>query len=183
MQLYPTPLPGLLRATGPRVQDERGAFSRLFCATSLQEALGSRQVVQINHSLTREMGALRGLHFQHPPHAEMKLIRCLRGKAWDVAVDLRANSPTFRHWHAEELTPENGVMVVIPEGFAHGFQCLAPDTELLYLHTASYAPAAEGGIRHDDPALSIRWPLPPRALSDRDLRHPPLPAAYRGIEL
>ncbi len=116
----------------------------------------------------------------HPPHAEMKLVRCLRGRVWDVAVDLRAESPTFLHWHAEELSPDNHRMVVIPEGCAHGFQVLTPDSELLYLHTAFYAPDAEGGVRHDDPALGIRWPLPVTDLSPRDRSHPLIDAGDRG---
>lgn len=111
----------------------------------------------------------------------MKMIRCLRGRAWDVAVDLRTGSPTFLHWSAVELSADDAQMVVIPEGFAHGFQALEPDTELLYLHTEFYDPTSEGGLRYDDPRLAITWPLPPRDLSPRDLAHPLVTADFAGM--
>ena len=111
----------------------------------------------------------------------MKLIRCLRGRVWDVAVDLRAGSPTFLHWHAEELAGGDARMVVIPEGFAHGFQTLEAESELLYLHTAAYHQPAEGGLRYDDPRLAIAWPLPPHDLSRRDVSHPLLDDDFTGI--
>lgn len=183
MKLSATPLEGLFVADAVVVSDPRGAFSRLFCANALEPALGARRIVQINQSLTRAVGAVRGLHFQRPPHAEMKLVRCLRGRVFDVAVDLRAGSPTFLQWHAEELTPGNGRMMIIPEGFAHGFQVLEPDSELLYLHTAFYTPAAEGGVAHDEPRLGIAWPLPATDLSPRDRQHPPLADGFTGIAL
>lgn len=162
-------------------QDERGSFARWFCEADLAAVIGGRRIVQINHSRTQARGAIRGLHFQHPPHAEMKLVRCLKGRVWDVAVDLRADSPTFLHWHAVELSAANGSMYVIPEGCAHGFQALEPDSELLYLHTAAYAPDAEAGVRHDDPRLGIRWPLPAADLSSRDRSHPLLDAGFAGL--
>jgi len=174
MKLARTDLPGVMVVTGNPHTDPRGSFGRLFCASELAGVLGDRHIMQINHSRTAAVGAVRGLHFQRAPHAEMKLVRCLHGRVWDVAVDLRAKSPTFLHWHAEELSPDNQRMLVIPEGCAHGFQVLAPDSELLYLHTAFYAPEAEGGVRHDDPALGIRWPLPVTDLSPRDRSHPPI---------
>lgn len=174
MKLARTDLPGVMLVTGSPHTDPRGSFARLFCARELAGVLGERHIVQINHSCTAAVGAVRGLHFQRAPHAEMKLVHCLRGRVWDVAVDLRVESPTFLQWHAEELTPEHHRMLLIPEGCAHGFQVLAPDSELLYLHTAFYAPEAEGGVRHDDPALGIRWPLPVTDLSPRDRSHPPI---------
>jgi dTDP-4-dehydrorhamnose 3,5-epimerase len=143
--------------------------------------VGRRPIVQINHSCTTRVGAIRGLHFQYPPHAEMKLVRCLRGRVWDVAVDLRTGSPTFLRWHAEELSPRNARMLVIPEGCAHGFQVLDPDSELLYLHTASYAPPFDGGVRFDDPRLDIDWPLPLTDLSERDRCHAFLKADFSGL--
>jgi dTDP-4-dehydrorhamnose 3,5-epimerase len=139
--------------------------------------------VQINHSRTTATGAVRGLHYQCPPHAEMKLVRCLRGAVWDVAVDLRWNSPTFLRWHAEELTQTNTRMMVIPEGFAHGFQVLKPESELLYLHTSFYTAGAEGGLRHDDPILKISWPLSVTDLSPRDASHPLIDPNFSGIRL
>jgi dTDP-4-dehydrorhamnose 3,5-epimerase len=164
-------------------KDERGAFARLFCEQELSAVLGVRKIVQINHSCTEAVGAVRGLHFQHTPHAEMKLVRCLKGKVWDVAVDLRANSSNFKRWYAQELSPQNAYMMVIPEGFAHGFQVLEAGSELLYLHTAFYKPEAEGGVRHDDPALGITWPLPVTDISKRDSSHAYLDTSFRGIVL
>lgn len=137
--------------------------------------------MQINHSRTSTIGAVRGLHYQRPPNAEMKLVRCLKGRVWDVAVDIRSNSPTFLRWHAEELTPNNARMIVIPEGFAHGFQVLEPESELLYLHTAFYTAASEGGLRHDDPLLAIHWPLVVTDLSLRDITHPIINSSFDGI--
>lgn len=152
--------------------DSRGAFSRFYCERELAPHIGNRRIVQVNHSRTVSAGAIRGMHFQRPPHAEMKLVRCLKGRVWDVAVDLRAGSPSFLHWHAEELTPGNARMLVIPEGCAHGFQVLEPESELLYFHTDFYAPDAEGGVRHDDPQLAITWPLPVTDISSRDKAYP-----------
>jgi len=126
---------------------------------------------------------VRGLHFQHPPYAEMKLIRCLRGRVWDVAVDLRADSPTFLEWHAEELSAKNGRMIVIPEGFAHGFQAIEPESELLYLHTEFYTPASEGGFRHDDSRLGIKWPLAVTELSARDSGHALIGNDFLGLNV
>lgn len=161
--------------------DHRGAFERLFCQEALKVVMGSRPIVQINHSRMHTVGAVRGMHFQHRPNAEMKLVRCLKGSVWDVAIDLRAASPTFMHWHAEELSAVNACMMVIPEGCAHGFQVLEADSELLYLHTAFYEPGAEGGIRHNDPRVAIPWPLPATDLSDRDSNHPLIAADFSGL--
>ena len=183
MNILQTALPGVFLVETRTLQDARGAFARLFCEAELAPVLGDRHIVQINHSITGAVGAIRGLHFQKPPHCEMKLIRCLRGRVWDVAVDLRAGSPTFLQWHAEELTPGNARMVVIPEGFAHGFQVLEPDSQLLYLHTAFYAPAAEGGLRYNDPVLQIAWPLPVADISERDKNHSLLTPEFSGIPL
>lgn len=180
MNILDTPITDLKVVRSAPHQDARGTFSRLFCAQELQPLLGHRQIAQINHSKTSHAGAVRGMHFQRPPHAEMKMIRCLRGRVWDVAVDLRAGSPTFLRWHAEELAQDDAQMYVIPEGFAHGFQVLEPDSELLYLHTAFYHPPSEGGLRYDDPRLAIGWPLPPQDLSPRDLSHPLLDADFTG---
>ncbi|MDE3740138.1 MULTISPECIES: dTDP-4-dehydrorhamnose 3,5-epimerase [Pseudomonas] len=181
LNLATTPIDGLVRVDCPSHRDERGAFTRLFCADSLAPLLGERRIVQINQSRTCAVGAVRGLHFQHFPHAEMKLVRCTRGRVWDVVVDLRRGSPSFLRWHAEELSAENQRMLVIPEGCAHGFQVLETDSELLYLHTEFYRPDAEGGLRHDDPALAIAWPLEARDLSQRDRQHPFLTPDFIGL--
>jgi dTDP-4-dehydrorhamnose 3,5-epimerase len=183
MELQPTALAGVFVAQTRVQNDHRGAFARLFCDLDLEAALGARAIRQINRSRTSAVGALRGLHYQHAPHAEMKLVRCLKGRVWDVAVDLRRDSPTFLQHHAQELSEANALMLVVPEGCAHGFQVLEPESELLYLHTARYTPVAEGGVRWDDPALQIPWPLPVVDLSARDQQHPLLPASFSGLLL
>ena len=128
-------------------------------------------------------GTVRGLHFQYPPHAESKLISCLRGAVWDVAVDVRLGSPTFLHWHAERLEDGCASALLIPPGFAHGFQALTDDAELLYLHSADYTPNHEGGLSAHDARLAIQWPLPVRNLSDRDAGHAPLDVRFEGVEV
>lgn len=163
--------------------DNRGAFARLFCKQELGPILERREIVQVNFSLTESCGAIRGIHFQYAPYSEMKLIRCIKGRVWDVVVDLRAESTTFLEWHAEELSPDNAKMVVIPEGCAHGFQTLEAGSELLYLHTNYYTPNAEGGLPYDDPLLNISWPLPITDVSVRDRGHPQLTNHFLGIEL
>jgi dTDP-4-dehydrorhamnose 3,5-epimerase len=162
-------------------QDHRGAFSRWFCAEEAKSILGDRPIVQINQSTTRTVGAVRGLHFQYPPHAEMKIVRCLRGRVFDVAVDLRKGSSTFLKWTAVELSPTNRLSLIIPEGCAHGFQVLEERSELLYLHTAFYTPASEGAVRFDDPKIGVVWPLQPTDLSARDLGHPYLHDSFEGL--
>ena len=163
--------------------DERGMFARLFCSSALEEILEGRTIKQINTSYTKVKGSIRGLHFQGPPRSEMKFVRCLKGAVWDVAVDLRAGSPTFLCSFEVRLSAENLTMLVIPEGVAHGFQTLEPDTELLYLHTQFYSPAHEGGVRFDDPAFDIQWPLTPREISERDKSHKLINLDFDGIML
>lgn len=183
MKVGLTPLAGVWLVDTEPLCDHRGAFARWFCQAELSGLLGHRQILQVNHSRTVQPGAVRGLHFQHPPHAEMKLVRCVRGRVWDVVVDLRADSATFLQWHAEELTESNMRMLVIPEGCAHGFQVLSADSELLYLHTAMYHKPAEGGLRYDDPRLQITWPLAVTDMSARDQQHPLLTADFAGMDL
>jgi dTDP-4-dehydrorhamnose 3,5-epimerase len=163
--------------------DNRGFLARLFCAEELAAAGWCKPVAQINHTFTQQQGTIRGMHFQHAPHAEMKLVTCLHGVIWDVAVDMRAGSPTFLQWHAEELSATNHRALLIPEGFAHGFQTLTDDCELIYLHTAAYAPAAEAGFHPQDPVLSISWPLPVTEISIRDASHPMLNHQFNGVLL
>lgn len=183
MNITLTKIRGAVVAEQAPFQDNRGAFGRLFCEKSLAEQLGSRHIVQINHSRTSAVGAVRGMHFQHAPHAEMKMVRCLKGRVWDVVLDLRANSPTFLQWHAEELSPESAKMLVIPEGCAHGFQVLEPESELLYLHSAFYEPTSEGAVRFDDPLVNITWPLPVTDLSQRDMNHALLSPDFAGLHV
>lgn len=178
-----TPLDGLTRVERRRIEDARGFLSRLYCRDALAEVGLAEPIAQINHSLTRMRGAVRGLHFQHTPHAEDKLVSCLRGEVFDVAVDLRAGSSTFLQWHAERLSADNGAALYIPKGFAHGFQTMTENCELLYLHTAAYAPDFEGALNVLDPALGIEWPLPVADLSARDREHPLLTPDFRGIAL
>jgi dTDP-4-dehydrorhamnose 3,5-epimerase len=183
MIIRPTPIPDLKLVEITPNRDERGAFVRFYCEKELSTLIGLRRIVQINHSRTVKAGVVRGLHFQMSPHAETKIVRCLRGRVWDVVVDLRKNSSTFLQWHAEELSSDNMLMMVIPEGFAHGFQTLEPQCELLYLHTAEYSPAKEGGLRFDDPTLRIEWPLRTTDLSLRDASHPLIDSKFQGLTL
>lgn len=177
----PLPLAGLVRVQRQPLADARGFFERLFCAQELAACGWTQAIAQINHSLTRQAGSVRGLHYQQPPHAEMKLVTCLRGAVWDVAVDLRAGSPTFLHWHAEELRANNARALLIPQGFAHGFQALTPDAELLYCHSYPYNLAAEAGLHPQDARLAIAWPLPLAELSPRDASHARLTDGFEGI--
>ncbi|GAB4168715.1 MAG: dTDP-4-dehydrorhamnose 3,5-epimerase family protein [Rhodocyclaceae bacterium] len=179
--VIPTAIAGL-RVLQRRPQaDDRGDFERMFCAVELEALLAGRQIVQINHTLTRRRGTVRGLHFQYPPHAETKFVSCLRGQVFDVAVDVRHGSPTFLRWHGETLSTENRRTLVIPEGFAHGFQALSEDCEMLYFHTAAYSAESEGGLNARDPRLAIAWPLPVGNLSARDAAHPLLGEDFAGV--
>lgn len=163
--------------------DARGAFMRLYCQKEMA-AMGVHQpIVQINQSITGLQGTVRGLHFQLPPVTETKIIRCVRGAVWDVAVDLRAGSPTFLQWQAYELSAHSHRLVVIPDGFAHGFQTLTPDAELIYLHTAFYTPEHERGFSAVDPRVNITWPLPIAMQSDRDRQLPCVPGDFEGIRV
>jgi dTDP-4-dehydrorhamnose 3,5-epimerase len=181
LKLLALPLAGLFSLQHKVHEDERGRFARLFCQGSLAAFGQSLQIRQINHSRTGKRGTVRGLHFQHPPHAESKLITCLRGAVWDVAVDLRRGSATFLHWHAERLEAGDGRSLLLPPGFAHGFQTLEDDSELLYLHSADYSPEHEGGLAPGDPRLAIDWPLAIDNLSARDAAHPLLGDSFQGV--
>lgn len=168
--------------------DDRGAFMRLFCMPSMTAAdittgCGPWTVQQINRSITRDAGTVRGLHFQRQPALEAKIVRCLRGRVFDVAVDLRPQSSTYLRHFSLELRGDENTALFIPAGFAHGFQTLVDDCEMLYLHSTPYAPAAEGGIRHDDPRLGIAWPLPVTTLSPRDAAFAPIDESFAGVPL
>jgi len=183
MKTVITDIAGVVLIETDRRRDERGGFARWFCDTELADALQGAVIRQINHSHTAQRGSVRGMHFQHAPHAEKKIIRCLAGKIFDVVVDLRRGSPTFLAWRGFELDAGDDRALLIPEGCAHGFQALTDDVQMLYLHTAPYTPAAEGALRCDDPRIAIAWPLPPQNLSARDLKHPLLSADFSGITL
>ncbi|MTJ83902.1 MAG: dTDP-4-keto-6-deoxy-D-glucose epimerase [Telmatospirillum sp.] len=178
-----TPLDGLVVVLPQTLTDSRGGLTRLFCADELSSMGWTKPIAQINRTRTEKSGTVRGFHFQAPPSAEAKLISCFKGAVWDVAVDLRADSPTFLQWHAVELTEDNGEILLVPEGFAHGFQTLVDDCRLLYFHSAAYDAACESGVDVRDPALRVDWPLPISNLSDRDANHPALTPDFRGISL
>lgn len=181
MNVLPTPLTDLHTVQHTPSCDQRGRFTRLFCEQELSAIRPGLHFPQINYSETLGTGTVRGLHYQTPPASEAKLIRCLRGRVFDVAVDLRAGSPTFLHWHAAELSEDNALALFVPEGFAHGFQTLTDEVQLLYMHTAPWTPECEAGLRHDDPRLAIRWPLPVTAVSDRDCTHALIGDAFTGV--
>ncbi|TXI73711.1 MAG: dTDP-4-keto-6-deoxy-D-glucose epimerase [Limnohabitans sp.] len=175
------PLPGLVRVQRQPRADARGLFERLFCSDELAAAGWLQPVAQINRSITLQRGTVRGLHYQRMPHAEMKLVSCLHGEVWDVAVDLRPESPTFLRWHAEVLSPDNACAMLIPPGFAHGFQTLSDQAELLYLHSVAYAPDFEAGLNPLDPHLAVDWPLPVQGLSARDRDQALLTEDFEGV--
>jgi len=149
-------------------RDERGFFNRIFCQKELEVIKSGIVIVQINHSMTKQKGSIRGMHFQNPPYAEMKIVRCTKGSIFDVAVDLRKDSPTFLQWHGEVLSAENMKALVIPEGCAHGFQSLENDIEMVYMSTSPYCKEADDGIRFDDPKIGIQWPLSVTIVSEKD---------------
>jgi dTDP-4-dehydrorhamnose 3,5-epimerase len=156
-----------------RREDERGFFARAWCRDELAERGLDARVAQANLSWNERRGTVRGLHFQRPPHAEVKLVRCTRGAVYDVIVDLRPGSPTFTSWLGVELSAENGRALYVPEGFAHGYQTLADGSETFYLVSEPYAPSAEGGVRWDDPAFAIEWPeAAERIISEKDRNWP-----------
>ena len=163
--------------------DDRGLFARIWCSEELKAFGWNDPICQINYSVTKTRGTLRGLHFQTPPFSEMKLISCLRGEVFDVVVDLRKDSPTFLKWHSEILSPQKNRSLLVPKGFAHGFQTLSQDSELLYLHSAPYSPAHESGILADDPRLAIKWPTKIVDRSHRDETHSLISEDWKGLDL
>ena len=183
MKIESTPLPDAFMIELEPVSDNRGAFTRIFCQKELQSTMKGKSIVQINHSLTRQKGAIRGMHFQYPPKSETKMVKCLRGSVFDVIIDLRKGSPAFLKWHGEILSARNMKMMHIPEGFAHGFQTLEENSELLYLHTEFYSPENEDGVFYGDPRTGIRWPLVPTEVSIKDDSYSFLTQDFRGIQL
>ena len=175
-------LDGLKLIQRNKIVDHRGFLSKIFCKDTLRSAGWRDPICQINHTSTSRKGSVRGFHYQNYPYSEMKLVSCIRGKVLDIAIDLREGSQTFLKWHAEILSDENNSALLIPEGFAHGFQALEDNCELLYLHSKEYKSAAEGGIRYNDPKLNITWPLEVVEVSDRDNNHPLLTKIFLGIK-
>jgi dTDP-4-dehydrorhamnose 3,5-epimerase len=168
----PTPLPGTFVIDLERREDDRGFFARSYCQREFAEQGLNPNIAQCNVSFNAKRATLRGMHFQAPPHAEAKVVRCTQGTVWDVVLDLRAQSPTFKRWHGVELSAANRRALYIPEGVAHGFQTLTDDSELLYLMSEFYEPAAARGVRWDDPAFKIAWPLADGRISERDRSFP-----------
>ncbi|MGH8915959.1 MAG: dTDP-4-dehydrorhamnose 3,5-epimerase [Acidimicrobiia bacterium] len=168
-----TPLPGAFVIDLEMRQDERGFFARAWGEDEFREHGLETRVAQCNMSYNYEAGTLRGLHYQLPPHCEVKLVRCTRGAIWDVIVDLREGSPTYKAWFGLELTADNRRMLYVPEQFAHGYLTLTPGTEIFYQVSEFYSPGHEAGIRWDDPAIRITWPeMEVRVISDKDASHP-----------
>lgn len=183
MRFSETPIPGAFEVHLSPLKDDRGVFTRIFCGNEFEQAGFQKNIVQVNHSVNRARGTVRGMHFQYPPHSEIKIIRCIKGKVFDVVVDIRKNSPTFMQWYAVELSPEKYNMILIPEGCAHGFQALEEDSELLYFHSEFYHPESEGAFRFDDPFINIQWPLPAVQVSAKDKSYPLLDASFAGVAL
>ena len=168
MEFEQTRLAGAYRVHQQKRSDPRGFFARVWCTEEFRQHGLDPTIVQINTGFSPAVGTLRGMHFQEAPHAEAKFIRCTRGAIFDVIIDLRPGSPTRGQWVGFELSAENGDMLYAPEGFAHGYQTLTPDTEMYYTTTAMYAGSAARGVRYDDPAFAISWPLPVSVISDAD---------------
>lgn len=176
MHFVPTKLAGVFVVEPERFADDRGHFARTWCVREFAERGLETKLVQCSTSYNRRRGTLRGMHYQAAPHEEVKLVRCTRGAAYDVVIDLRPGSPTHRQWVAVELSAENGVAVYIPGGCAHGYQTLTDDTELVYLMSEFYHPESARGVRWDDPAVGIEWPeCPERIIAPRDRSFPDLP--------
>ena len=176
-----SPLSGVKVIERLQLGDERGFLSRLFCASDLDSAGWIGPIAQLNHTFTALKGTVRGMHYQRPPNAEIKLVSCLRGAILDVAIDLRQGSPTFLKWYAEVLSSQNLRALLIPKGVAHGYQSLTDNVELLYCHSETYVQEAEAGLNPMDPQLAIRWPLPITVMSSRDSGHQLINDTYEGV--
>jgi dTDP-4-dehydrorhamnose 3,5-epimerase len=178
-----TPLKGAFVVEPEPYRDDRGLFARTFCKNEFSKLNHTKEFVQFNHSQTLTKGTIRGMHYQLPPYSEIKLIRCIRGRVFDVIIDLRQDSPTFLKYHAVELSEKNMLSFYIPEGFAHGFQTLEDDSQLIYHHTAFYVPGHEAGIRYNDPLIGIDWPLPVTVITDKDRNHEFLTRSFKGLSI
>lgn len=172
MEFSEAPLGGAYVVRMKRIEDDRGFFARGWCRDEFLAHGLNPNIVQLNVAVSPKKGTLRGLHFQRAPHGEAKFVRCTRGGIFDVMVDLREESPTRSQWFGLELTADNGTMLYVPEGFAHGYQTLTDDAEMYYLTTAPYAAASAGGVRYNDPVLGIEWPLPVSLISKADEQWP-----------
>lgn len=178
-----TPLSGLYLIQKKPISDNRGFFNRLFCSDEFKEIGFNKSIVQMNTSFTKKKGTVRGMHYQYPPYTETKIITCLKGEVFDVAVDLRKDSPTFLQWHGHILSEKDLYSYYIPDGFAHGFQTLTDNCELLYMHSSSYQQDAEAAINVLDPKINIAWPLTISDISERDNSHPMIETSFEGIQV
>jgi dTDP-4-dehydrorhamnose 3,5-epimerase len=178
-----TPLSGLYKAERMLIEDQRGFLSRLFCTDDFKDIGFEKAIVQINHTLTYKKGVIRGMHYQNPPHTEAKIITCTHGEIYDVVVDLRKDSPTFLEWHSEILSATNQNSLVIPEGFAHGFQTLSKECNLLYMHSNFFTSESEAIFNVLDPRLAITWPIKITEMSERDKYSPMMSDIFEGIEI
>ncbi len=178
MQFEPTPLAGAYLIHLDKIGDERGFFSRVFCQNEFTDRGLISAFIQVNDSLSAIRGTLRGMHYQLPPHAETKVVRCIRGALYDMILDIRPDSKTFGQSFGAELSAENRSMMYVPKGFAHGFLTLTEDAEAFYFVDEFYAPQHERGIRYNDPKFSLDWPQQPAVVSDRDQHHPDFDEAY-----
>jgi len=183
MKTNNTLIDGVMELVRNPISDSRGSFQRMYCNDFLLSFLNGNSIKQINHSLTSEAGAIRGMHLQLGASAEYKIISCISGKVFDVALDLRQNSQTFLKWHAVVLEPGKHNGLLIPPGVAHGFQSLEENSELLYLHTENYSPNDEFGVSFCDPRVNIKWPRLPTQISDRDLSFTNLTNNFLGYNL
>jgi dTDP-4-dehydrorhamnose 3,5-epimerase len=181
MKFSPTRLNGVYVIDLQPVVDSRGWFARTYCKNEFAEIGHDKEWVQINHSFTSKKGTIRGMHYQIPPYGEIKMVRCIAGAITDIVIDLRQRSETFMNWVSVELSAENKKMIFIPEGFAHGFQAMTDNCELIYHHSAFYTPGSERGIRYSDTLINIQWPLPVSEISERDLSHVLLNESFKGI--
>lgn len=172
MKFEPLPLAGAFLVSLEKREDARGLFARAFCQNEFKSHGIDVDIMQANLSTNTTAGTVRGMHFQRAPNEEIKLVRCIRGAVFDAIVDLRPNSATFGKWFGAQLSEENGRMMVVPKGFAHGYQALTDHATVFYMVSANYAPEAEGGVRYDDPAIGIEWPLPVSGVSDKDRQWP-----------
>jgi dTDP-4-dehydrorhamnose 3,5-epimerase len=182
MNFTETPLKGSFTIEPEPFTDSRGWFARTYCKNDFEKEIGhNKEWVQLNHSATFNKGTIRGMHYQLPPFSEIKLVRCIAGIVYDIIIDLRKESPTYLKWFGAELSAENKRMMYIPEGFAHGFQTLSDDCELIYHHSAFYVPNLESGIKYNDPSININWPLPVTEISQRDQNHSLIDNNFNGI--
>ena len=183
MKFNETKIKGLYVAELESFSDNRVFFVRAYCNKELKEISIEKPIKQINHSLTSTVGTIRGMHYQNHPHSEIKMVRCISGEVFDVAIDLRKGSDTLLQWHGEYLSAENFKMMVIPEGFAHGFQVIKSNSEMLYFHTESYAQNSESGVLYNDKKIDIQWPIEVTDISDRDLKHKTITKEFIGVNM